>query len=108
MNSQIKKGLLDVCVLARIKNSESYGYAIINDLEPMIEISESTLYPILKRLLVKKHITVTTKVHNSRLRKYYKITESGQAEIKDFLNNWGRVENIIDYIRKENTTDEQK
>ncbi|HIY92893.1 PadR family transcriptional regulator [Companilactobacillus sp. HBUAS56275] len=99
MNSQLKKGLLDVCVLAELRNSESYGYAIIRDLEPMIEISESTLYPILKRLLAKKAITVTKRIHNNRIRKYYKITDIGENEITEFLNDWHHVEKIVDYVR---------
>ena len=50
MDAQLKKGLLDVCVLAALRKEESYGYKIISDIAPYIEISESTLYPILKRL----------------------------------------------------------
>jgi DNA-binding PadR family transcriptional regulator len=50
MDIQLKRGLLDVCVLAAIKNGESYGYQIIKDMKPYVEISESTLYPILRRL----------------------------------------------------------
>ncbi|AUI72173.1 PadR family transcriptional regulator [Companilactobacillus alimentarius] len=103
MNPQIKKGLLDVCVLANLVESESYGYAIISNLEPVIEISESTLYPILKRLLAKNAITVTKRIHNNRIRKYYKITEIGKNEIRQFLKNWNQVEDIVDYIRRKNT-----
>lgn len=105
MNPQLKKGLLDVCVLAKLRNSESYGYAIIRDLEPMIEISESTLYPILKRLLAKNAITVTKRIHNNRIRKYYKITTIGEDEITKFLNDWQNVEKIVDYIQGENIND---
>ncbi|GEO59141.1 PadR family transcriptional regulator [Companilactobacillus bobalius] len=105
MNPQLKKGLLDVCVLAKLRNSESYGYAIIRDLEPMIEISESTLYPILKRLLAKDAITVTKRIHNNRIRKYYKITAIGEDEITKFLNDWQNVEIIVDYIRGGNIND---
>ena len=45
MDAQLKKGLLEVCVLAALKREESYGYRIIADVSPYIEISESTLYP---------------------------------------------------------------
>lgn len=50
MDAQLKRGLLDVCVLAAIKNEDSYGYKIIKDMKPYLEMSESTLYTILKRL----------------------------------------------------------
>ena len=50
MDVQLKRGLLDICVLAAIKDEESYGYQIIKDMKPYVDISESTLYPILRRL----------------------------------------------------------
>ena len=50
MDIQLKRGLLDVCVLSAIKDQESYGYKIIKDLAPYVTLSESTLYTILKRL----------------------------------------------------------
>ena len=50
MDIHLKRGLLDVCVLATIKNEDSYGYQIIKDIKPYVDISESTLYPILRRV----------------------------------------------------------
>ncbi|MCD7933999.1 MAG: PadR family transcriptional regulator, partial [Oscillospiraceae bacterium] len=81
MDAQLKRGLLEVCVLTAIKKEDSYGYKIIKDISPYVEISESTLYPILKRLEASGCITEYTVEHNSRLRKYYKITESGMNKI---------------------------
>ena len=60
MDIQLKRGLLDVCVLAAIKNEDSYGYQIIKDMKPYVEISESTLYPILRRLEGANMLTVYT------------------------------------------------
>ena len=77
MDIQLKRGLLDVCVLAAIKDADSYGYQIIKDMKPYIEISESTLYTILKRLDTAQMLTVRTAEHNGRLRKYYHITDAG-------------------------------
>jgi PadR family transcriptional regulator PadR len=71
MDIQLKRGLLDVCVLAAIKDGESYGYKIIKDMKPCVEISESTLYTILKRLENADMLTVRSAEHNGRLRKYY-------------------------------------
>ena len=76
MDIQLKRGLLDVCVLAAIRSEDSYGYKIIKDMSPYLEMSESTLYTILKRLEAAKMLTVRTAEHNGRLRKYYRITEA--------------------------------
>ena len=88
MDIQLKRGLLDVCVLAAIKNEDSYGYQIIKDLKPCIELSESTLYTILKRLEAANMLTVRTAEHGGRLRKYYHITPEGRKRIEDFKDEW--------------------
>lgn len=100
MDIQLKRGLLEVCVLAAIKNEESYGYQIIKDMKPYIEISESTLYPILKRLEEQKLLTVKTMEYNGRLRKYYYITESGRKRLTDFQEEWKEVIKIYDFVTK--------
>lgn len=106
MDAQLKRGLLDVCVLSAIKNEDSYGYKIIKDLKPYIELSESTLYTILKRLEVLKMLTVKTSLHEGRVRKYYSITETGQERINDFKNEWREVVSIYKFIEKEDIKDE--
>ena len=82
MDSQLKKGILDVCVLYAVSKGESYGYKIISDLEGIIEISESTLYPILKRLEAGGFVTTRTAEYSGRLRRYYKITAAGLKKLK--------------------------
>ena len=84
MDIQMKRGLLDVCVLAAIQSEDSYGYQIIKDMKPYVEISESTLYPILRRLEAAELLTVRSAEHNGRLRKYYHITAMGLARIEEF------------------------
>lgn len=84
MDAQLKKGLLDVCVLSAIETEESYGYKIISTLAPHIEISESTLYPILRRLEASGAVTTRNVEYNGRLRKYFKITGIGLKKIRDF------------------------
>ena len=100
MDAQLKRGVLDVCVLAAIKNEDSYGYKIIKDLKPCIELSESTLYTILKRLEVGEMLTVKTAEHDGRLRKYYQITEKGKERIKEFKSDWKEIMKIYDFITK--------
>ena len=103
MDIQLKRGLLDVCVLAAIKNEDSYGYKIIKDMKPYIEMSESTLYTILKRLETANMLTVRTAEHNGRLRKYYHITKAWLRRIEDFKNEWREVMSMYQFITKEDT-----
>ncbi|MBR5348108.1 MAG: PadR family transcriptional regulator [Lachnospiraceae bacterium] len=101
MDIQLKRGLLDVCVLAAIKNEDSYGYQIIKDLKPYVELSESTLYPILRRLEVAQLLTVWSAEHNGRLRKYYRITPAGLKRIEEFKEEWGEIVSIYTFIVRE-------
>lgn len=101
MDIQLKRGLLDVCVLAAIKNEDSYGYKIIKDLKPYIELTESTLYTILKRLEESKMLTVHTSEYGGRLRKYYHITNAGLGRIEDFKEEWKEVMSIYQFVMKE-------
>jgi PadR family transcriptional regulator PadR len=101
MDIQLKRGLLDVCVLASIKTEDSYGYQMIKDIKPYIELSESTLYPILRRLEAAALLTVRTAEHNGRLRKYYSITDAGRQRIEDFKNEWTELNAIYLYVTRE-------
>lgn len=101
MDIQLKRGLLDVCVLAAIRSEDSYGYKIIKDMKPYIEMSESTLYTILKRLEMADMLTVRTAEHSGRLRKYYHITEQGRKRIRDFKEEWKEIMSIYRFVTKE-------
>ena len=98
MDIQLKKGLLDVCVLSVLRKEESYGYKIISDIAPYIEISESTLYPILKRLEATGAVTPHSREYNGRLRKYYAITEKGRQKIREFIEGIKEFEKIYQFI----------
>ena len=100
MDIQLKRGLLDVCVLAAIKNEDSYGYQIIKDLKPYVELSESTLYTILKRLEAAQMLTVRSAEHDGRLRKYYHITDAGLGRIEAFKTEWREVISIYQFVTK--------
>jgi PadR family transcriptional regulator PadR len=101
MDIQLKRGLLDICVLAAIKNSDSYGYQIIKDIKPYMEISESTLYPILRRLEGASCLTVYSAEHSGRLRKYYKITPTGLSRLSAFSEEWKEMIKIYQFINRE-------
>ncbi len=98
MDIQLKRGLLEVCVLKVLEESDSYGYQIIKDIQNVIEISESTLYPILKRLENSNLLTVYSVEHNGRLRKYYKITNLGKQKIEDFKKEWKEILDVYEFI----------
>lgn len=106
MDSQLKRGLLEVCVLAAIKNEDSYGYKIIKDMKPYIKMTESTLYTILKRLELSNMITVYSSEHDGRIRKYYHITKAGLGRIEDFKDEWKEAMSIYKFVTKEVLDDE--
>ena len=106
MDVQLKRGLLDVCVLAAINNEDSYGYKIIKELKPYIALSESTLYTILKRLETADMLTVRTAEHGGRLRKYYHITDEGLKRIEDFKDEWKEILSIYRFVTKEDDGNE--
>ena len=101
MDMQLKKGLLDVCVLAAIQKEDSYGYQIIKDMKPFIEISESTLYPILRRLEASDLLSVYTREYNGRLRKYYHITSAGKERLAAFASEWSEIISIYRFVTRE-------
>jgi len=106
MDHQLKRGLLDVCVLAAIKNEDSYGYKIMKDMKPYIALSESTLYTILKRLESANMLTVRTAEHGGRLRKYYRITDGGRRRIEEFKEEWKKLLLIYQFVTKEDSDHE--
>ena len=105
MDNQLKKGLYDVCVLKAIQADATYGYKILKDLKPYVELSESTLYTILKRLEAAKMLTVSTEEHDGRLRKYYSLTEVGFGRIADFKSEWREVMALCQFILTEEKDD---
>ena len=107
MDNQMKRGLLDACVLASIKNAPSYGYQIIKDMKPYVDISESTLYPILRRLEAAKLLTVRSAEHSGRLRKYYHITPQGLQRLKEYREDWRELMQVYQYIVGEDENNAQ-
>ncbi len=99
MDAQLKRGILEVCVLSAMRSEDAYGYKIIKDLSPFMEISESTLYPILKRLEQQSCVTAYSVEHNGRLRKYYRITDAGHQRISEFLEEWESIMKAYNYIK---------
>lgn len=100
MDVQMKKGLLDVCVLALLSRGDSYGYQIISELKGVVEVSESTLYPILKRLEAANQLTTYTMEHGGRLRRYYSVTKLGLSRVEEFDREWEQLIKIRKFIKE--------
>lgn len=99
MDAQMKKGMLETVVLSLLKRGDSYGYQLMKDMSPIMDVSESALYPVLRRLEAANCLTVYTVEHNSRLRKYYAITDGGRQRIRDFLKEWEDINNAYEFIK---------
>lgn len=102
MDAQLKRGMIEVCILSLLTKGDSYGYQLIKEILPILDISESTLYPVLRRLEAAQCLTVYSVEHNSRLRKYYSITEAGRQKIVDFLSEWDEVNKVYHFILEVN------
>ena len=100
MDAQMKRGFLEVCVLASINRQDSYGYQIVKDVPAILNLTESTLYPLLKRLEAAGLLTTYSVEHSGRLRKYYRITEAGVRHIDEFLRGRDDVVSIYDYVKR--------
>ena len=100
MDAQLKRGFLDVCVLASINRQDSYGYQIVKDVPSSLHLTESTLYPLLKRLESAGLLTVYAIEHDGRLRKYYRITPAGVTYLDEFLKDWDDVLDVYEYVKR--------
>ena len=101
MDGQMKRGLLDVCVLAAIGEEDSYGYRILKDMKPYLEVSESTLYTVRKRLEASQMLTVRAAEHGGRIRKYYRITDEGRQRIEEFRDEWDEIVSVYRFVTRE-------
>ena len=98
LDIQRKKGILDICVLSVLRKEPSYGYQIIQDVSQCIEVNDSTMYPILRRLETTGCVTTRSKDYNGRTRKYFTITQCGVDRIEEFLSEWEEMKNIYEFV----------
>ena len=101
MDAQMKRGLIEACILKLLLQGDSYGYQLVREAEEVLTISESTLYPVLRRLESAGALTVYSMEHNGRLRKYYAITDEGKKKIDAFLSEWEDVMKVYEFIRRD-------
>ena len=99
LDAQMRRGLLENCVLAALARGDSYGYQIVRDLSGFVPVTESTLYPILRRLEASGALTVYSVEHNGRLRKFYHMTDAGRRQLESFAADWDELAAMYEYIR---------
>ncbi len=100
LDAQMKRGLIENCVLAALARGDSYGYQIVKDLSSVVTVTESTLYPILRRLEGAGALTVYSVEHNGRLRKFYRLTQTGRRQLEAFAADWNELAAMYDFIRE--------
>ena len=100
MDAQMKRGFVEACVLVAVRDEESYGYQIIRDVPAVLGLTESTLYPVLKRLEAAGHVSARSAEHNGRLRRYYRITDADRERVEEFLAEWPSVREIYAYVEE--------
>lgn len=99
MNTQFKKGVLEICVLALISKKDMYGYEIVQNISKVIEVNEGTIYPLLRRLTKEAYFdTYILESSEGPARKYYKITELGKENLINLINEWKNFTNAVDYL----------
>lgn len=101
MDAQLKKGMLDGCVLAILNRKDSYGYELTQDAKKILDVSESSFYPILRRLEASGQMTTYDVPYNGRLRRYYKLTDAGRKRLLDFKEELKDTKKVIDFIMEE-------
>ena len=100
LDAQMKRGLIENCVLAALARGDSYGYQIVKDLSEVVAVTESTLYPILRRLEGAGALSVYSVEHNGRLRKFYRLTPTGRRQLESFAADWNELAAMYDFIRE--------
>lgn len=99
MNSQFNKGVIEMCVLALVNQKDRYGYELVEKISKKIEISEGTIYPILRRLTQEKYFETYLKESNEGPpRKYYRITKAGRETVEKQLTDWTQFKRNVDFI----------
>ncbi|HPY95523.1 MAG TPA: PadR family transcriptional regulator [Clostridia bacterium] len=100
MDIQLKRGVLEACVLKLLTRADSYGYELVKEAAQIIPLSETALYPVLRRLEAAGQVDSYRQEHAGRLRKYYRVTEAGRQAIEDFLREWEQINKVYMFIRE--------
>jgi PadR family transcriptional regulator PadR len=94
----MKKGLLDACVLRILTEGDTYGYKLTQEVTGLMDVSESSLYPVLRRLEAQGLLETYSAEHSGRLRRYYRITEAGVRRLIEYRSELDELKRIIDFV----------
>jgi PadR family transcriptional regulator, regulatory protein PadR len=99
MNSQFNKGVIEMCVLALVRKRDYYGYELVETISQKIEISEGTIYPILRRLTQEEYFeTYLKESSEGPPRKYYKLSNTGKQETEKLLKRWNQFTTDVNFL----------
>ncbi|MEQ6356343.1 PadR family transcriptional regulator [Lysinibacillus sp. M3] len=98
MTFQLGSALLDACVLAIVDKEDAYGYSLTQQIQSVMDISESTLYPVLRRLQKADCLTTYDQPYQGRNRRYYQITEQGRIRLLELLKEWQKYKEMVDCV----------
>lgn len=102
MNTQFKKGVLELIVLLSINKKDMYGYELIMEVSNVVDVNDGTIYPLLKRLTNEKYAdTYLVESTEGPSRKYYKITEMGKKRLDELSSSWKIFEKSVNKFIKE-------
>ncbi|ABO65689.1 MULTISPECIES: PadR family transcriptional regulator [Geobacillus] len=102
MNTQFKKGVLELCVLALLNKQDRYGYEIVQKISEQMVISEGSVYPLLRRLKKEDYLTTYLQESNEGPpRKYYKLTEKGRNHLRNLHEEWMQFSEGVNQIIKD-------
>ncbi len=95
---QLGTALLDACVLAILSKEDTYGYVLTQNVKQVMDVSESTLYPVLRRLQKENYLETYDMQFQGRNRRYYRITALGVNTLKIYIDEWNSYKNEVDKI----------
>ncbi|MFB7156979.1 PadR family transcriptional regulator [Lysinibacillus sp. NPDC056232] len=98
MTFQLGSALLDACVLAIVDKEDAYGYSLTQQIQSVMDISESTLYPVLRRLQKANCLTTYDQPYQGRNRRYYQITDQGRIRLLELLKEWKKYKEMVDCV----------
>lgn len=97
---QLGSSLLDACVLATLHKEDTYGYRLTQEVKRVMDISESTLYPVLRRLMKEGYLETYDQQHMGRNRRYYRLTKAGKEKYREYVKDWGEFSDKVSDILK--------
>lgn len=106
---QFKKGVLELCVLVLVDKQDRYGYELVQKISKQIEISEGSVYPLLRRLTKEEYFTTYLQESSEGpSRKYYKLTDKGRAYLYQLIDEWNEFSRGVNQLIKEGVRDDER